>query len=94
MPPSFYVGLFLIIIGVTSTLFVYYKYTRKAHQKEMEKYKWAKGDWDFNLDVNLFIRLGEKSYILAKLVLMLVCLVFAGFGAFLLWDSLIYFSRP
>jgi heme/copper-type cytochrome/quinol oxidase subunit 2 len=84
MPPSFYVGVFLVVFGLIGALFVYFKYTKEAHKKEMEKNQWAKSDWVITPDINLFVRLGEKSYILAKIVLMLIPLAFAGFGVFLL----------
>ncbi len=84
MPPSFFVGVFLVVCGLIGALFVYFNYTKEAHKKEMEKNQWAKSDWVFNPDTNIFIRLGEKSYILAKIVFMLIPLAFAGFGVFLL----------
>lgn len=90
MPPSFYIGIFLLIFGITATLFVYYKYTREAHKKEMDKYQFMKNDWNFNFDLNLFIRLGEKSFILAKMIIMLLCFAFAALGAFFIWDSLVH----
>lgn len=84
MHPSFYVGVSLVICGLIGALFVYFKYTKEAHKKEMEKNQWAKNDWVITPDINPFVRLGEKSYFLAKIVLMLISLAFAGFGIFLL----------
>jgi hypothetical protein len=84
MPPSFYVGAFLVICGLIGALFVYFKYTIETHKKEIEKYQFAKRDWVFIPDINLFVRLAEKSYNLAKIIIMLIPLAFAGFGVFLL----------
>jgi hypothetical protein len=84
MPPSFYVGITLVICGLIGACFVYFKYTKEAHKKEIKKYQFAKRDWVFIPDINLFVRLAEKSYILAKIILLLTPLAFAGFGVFLL----------
>lgn len=40
--------------------------------KEIEKYQFAKRDWVFIPDINLFVRLAEKSYFIAKIILMLI----------------------
>lgn len=99
MPPSFYVGLFIFMIGVSLTIFTHFKYTKEVHLREIIKSPDDKDYWDWsnllgslftNLFMRIFIWLSKKSYTYAKISLVFICLVITGFGLFLLIDAIIF----
>lgn len=86
------VGLLFLIPGIIFFIWVLLKYTEEAHLKEVKKWKWIRNDtyasWA-EQDMILFHKIASKSYILAKIILLLLSLIPVVIGAFALW---VYFS--
>ncbi len=57
-----------------------FKYTRQDYEKEKEKNEWMKGHWTEGDTYQLFFR----SYILSKIVFIILSLILIIFGGFLL----------
>jgi hypothetical protein len=51
-----------------------FKYSEQEHQKELEKWRRFREDkwkWIWDWELALFIKIAEKSYIIAKLILLI-----------------------
>ncbi|WP_409293960.1 hypothetical protein V1498_12160 [Peribacillus sp. SCS-26] len=84
-------GLLLFIFGLTLFLLILFTYTEDAHQKEIKKYKWVRNDlyasWA-EQDVILFHKIASKSFVPAKVIILILAFFPLAFGVFALW---IYF---
>jgi hypothetical protein len=66
--------------------------SEQEHQKELEKWRWIREDkwkWIWDWELALFTKIAEKSYIIAKVILLITPLIPIVFGVFALW---VYFS--
>jgi hypothetical protein len=87
------VGLLFFISGVPFFLYVLFKYSEQEHQKELEKWKWFREDkwkWIRDSEFTLFTKIAEKSYIIAKVILLITALTPITIGTFALW---VYFAE-
>jgi hypothetical protein len=82
------IGLLFFISGVAFFFYVLFKYTEKEHQKELEKWRWFREDkwkWIWDAELALFTKIAEKSFIIAKIILLITALIPVAIGAFALW---------
>lgn len=82
------VGLLFFIPGVAFFLYVLFKYSELEHQKELEKWRWFREDkwkWIWDWELALFTKIAEKSYIIAKVILLITAFIPIAIGAFALW---------
>lgn len=83
------VGLLFLMFGLAFFLLVLFKYTEKEHQKELKKFQWVRNNkflsWA-EWDLVLFHKIGSKSYIIAKVILLLIALFPIAIGALALWS--------
>ncbi|UQD52259.1 hypothetical protein C0971_09715 [Bacillus methanolicus] len=82
------VGLLFLIPGIIFFLFVLFKYTELEHQKELEKWRWFREDnwkWIWDPELALFTKIAEKSFFIAKVILLLTALIPVSIGALALW---------
>ncbi|MFE4708664.1 hypothetical protein [Peribacillus simplex] len=86
------VGLLFLIPGIIFFILVLLKYTKEEHWKEVKKWKWIRNDtyasWS-EQDMILFHKIASKSYIAAKIILILSSIIPVVIGAFALW---VFFS--
>jgi uncharacterized membrane protein len=76
-------GLLFFLPGVAFFLLILFKYTETEHQKELEKYKWFREDnrkWLWDSDFALFTRIAEKSFIITKIIMLLLALFMVAAG--------------
>lgn len=76
-------GLSFFIPGTAFFFWVLFKYTEEAHQKELEKYTWFREDerkWQWDSDFALFTKIAEKSFIIAKIIMLLLALIPVAIG--------------
>jgi hypothetical protein len=87
------IGLLFLIPGIIFFLFVLFKYTEEENQKEVKKYEWIRNDtyasWS-EQDMILFHKIASKSYVMAKIILLIIALIPVAIGVFALW---VYFGR-
>jgi hypothetical protein len=79
------VGLLFLIPGIIFFLYVLLKYTEEEHKKELKKFDWVRNSWD-QWDLAIFHKIGSKSYVLAKVILLLVALIPIAIGVLALWS--------
>lgn len=78
--------IFGLLFFIPSTAFFYwvlFKYTEQEHQKELEKYAWFREDnrkWLWDSDFALFTKIAENSFIITKIIMMLLTLFPLGIG--------------
>jgi hypothetical protein len=80
------------ITGALFFIWIIFKYTPEEHEKELEKHKWFREDkfkWLWDSEFALFTKIAEKSFIITKVIMLLVALFPVAFGVLGLW---IYFS--
>ncbi|SIR87664.1 hypothetical protein SAMN05878482_106344 [Peribacillus simplex] len=82
------VGLLFLIPGIIFLLLVMFKYTEEEHQKELIKYQWVRNDrflsW-VEWELVLFHKIASKSYIIAKVIILLISLIPIAIGILALW---------
>lgn len=78
-------GLLFFIPGVAFFLLILFKYTEQEHQKELDKYAWFREDkrkWLWDYDFALFTKIAEKSFIITKIIMLLLALIPVVVGVF------------
>lgn len=86
------VGLLFLIPGLAFFFYIITKYTEDKHKKELEKWRWVREDKFASMseaDISLFHRIGSKSFIAAKVIMIVISLFPIVIGAFALW---VYFG--
>ncbi|MFE1245754.1 hypothetical protein ACFW35_16615 [Fictibacillus sp. NPDC058756] len=86
------VGLMFFIPGILFFFWVLFKYTEEEHRKEIKKWRWFREDkslWVWDPEFALFQKIANKSYYIAKVIIMLSALIPVIIGAFALW---VFFS--
>lgn len=81
------IGLLFLIAGVTFFLSVLFKYTKEENQKTVKNLEWVKEDTYAKLeeqDVILFQKIASKSFILAKIILLILAVIPIVIGVFAL----------
>jgi hypothetical protein len=76
-------GLLFFISGVSFFLLILFKYTDTEHQKELEKYRWFREDknkWFWDSDFALFTKIAEKSFIITKIIMLMLALFMIAAG--------------
>ncbi|KZE64125.1 hypothetical protein AWM68_13545 [Fictibacillus phosphorivorans] len=76
-------GLLFFIPGVAFFLLILFKYTEQEHQKELKKYAWFREDkrkWLWDSDFALFTKIAEKSFIITKIIMLLLSLYMVAAG--------------
>jgi membrane protein required for beta-lactamase induction len=89
---ALFIGLSFLILGLACFFWFLFKYTKDAHKKELEDWQWVRDDKFFSWvewDISLLHRIGSKSYILTKVILLFFALIPVVFGVFALW---VFFS--
>jgi hypothetical protein len=89
---TLFIGLSFLIFGLACFFWFLFTYTKDAHQKELEKWQWVRDDKFFSQvesDISLLHRIGSKSYILTKAILLFFALIPVAMGVFALW---VFFS--
>lgn len=64
-------------------LLILFKYTEQEHQKELEQYAWFREDkrkWLWDSDFALFTKIAEKSFIITKIIMLLLSLYMVAAG--------------
>jgi hypothetical protein len=72
------IGIIFLISGVIFFLLVLFKYTEEEHQKELKKYQWVEEikhiSW-FNMDLVIFKKIANNSYIITKVIMILIAVI-------------------
>jgi hypothetical protein len=85
---ALFIGLSFLIFGLACFFWFLLTYTKDAHHKELEKWQWVRDDKFFSRvesDISLLHRIGSKSYILTKVILLFFAFIPVVFGVFALW---------
>ncbi|MBH0169211.1 hypothetical protein [Fictibacillus sp. 18YEL24] len=76
-------GLAFFIPGAAFFLWIVFKYTKEEHQKELQKYAWFREDkmkWLWDSDFALFTKIAEKSFMITKIIMLLLSLFVVAAG--------------